>query len=72
MVDGFIPVDWITTEKAAMWSGYGVGYIRRLARCGAIEAQKVGRMWYISMTSLRQYVDRAIERDRRYGPNRGW
>ena len=44
--------DWITTAEAVRLSGYDVEYIRRLARSGKVKAQKWGREWQVSKSSL--------------------
>jgi len=46
---------WITAAEAAALTGYTVPHIRRLARQGRIEAQKVGRDWLIGRESLLAY-----------------
>lgn len=43
MTDDFNPTEWITTKEAAEFTGYDCAHIRRLAREGRIEAEKVGR-----------------------------
>lgn len=37
--------------------GYSIDYISKLAREGKVEATKVGRQWFVEMTSLKNFVD---------------
>jgi len=46
---------WITVKEAAELTGYHVKYLRRLARQGRIEGQKVNRFWLIDRASLLAY-----------------
>ncbi|HUV88171.1 MAG TPA: helix-turn-helix domain-containing protein [Anaerolineae bacterium] len=47
---------WITVEEAQVLAGYSVAYLRRLARRGRIEAQKVGGdLWLIHRDGLLAY-----------------
>jgi excisionase family DNA binding protein len=48
----------IDTKEAASITGYCTDYVRRLARRGRIEAQRVGRDWLIDRTSLLAYKAR--------------
>ena len=48
--------EWITTEEAAVLSGYDVQYIRELARAGKIGAAKKGRDWWIDRDKLKEYL----------------
>lgn len=48
--------DWLTVKEAAALTGYNPEQIKRLARNGAIEAQKWDRSWMISKTSLLDYM----------------
>lgn len=47
--------NWISTEEAQMVSGYKVEYIRKLAREGKIDSQKVYKTVLISKESLMEY-----------------
>ncbi len=49
---------WITTAEAGELSGYNVYHVRRLAVQGKIEAKKQGRDWFLSKSSLLEYVER--------------
>ncbi len=62
--------DWITTDEAAEISDYHSEYIRELIRAGRIKAQKWGRSWQVSRSSLQAYL-RAVEKlGERRGPKR--
>ncbi len=52
--------DWITTAEAAQLSGYNVAYLRELIRNGQLRAQKWGRDWQVSRSSLLAFM-RAAE-----------
>lgn len=52
MTDKPIVDGWVTTDRAAQLSGYGLSYIRRLASRGRIPAYKVGRDWLVELDSL--------------------
>lgn len=49
--------NWISTEEAQEVSGYKAEYIRKLAREGKIESQKVYKTVLISKQSLLDYKD---------------
>jgi excisionase family DNA binding protein len=60
---------WMTTEEAAEYSGYDVEYVRRLVREGKVAAVKKGRSWWVSASSLINYVESMQSReDGRAGP----
>jgi len=46
---------WTNTTEAAAVTGFSPVYVRILARNGRIEAQKVGRDWLVSLSSLLAY-----------------
>jgi len=46
---------WTNTTEAAAVTGFSPVYVRILARNGRIEAQKVGRDWLVSLSSLVTY-----------------
>ncbi len=46
---------YVSSKKAATLSSYAQDYIGQLARSGAIDAQRVGGLWYVSMDSLAEY-----------------
>lgn len=54
---------WMTTEEAAEHSGYDVEYVRRLVREGKVAAVKKGRSWWVSATSLANYVESMQSRE---------
>ncbi len=61
--------DWITTDEAALISGYHVNYIRQIIRKNKIKAEKKGRDWWVDKTSLLEYVSQATSaKDKRHGP----
>jgi len=47
--------NYVSSKKAAVTSGYAQDYIGQLARSGAIDAQRVGGLWYVNMASLSDY-----------------
>lgn len=47
--------EYTASRKAAQLTGYAQDYIGQLARGGAIDAQRVGGLWYVSMDSLESY-----------------
>ncbi len=53
---------WLTTEEAGHLTGYNLEYIRRLVRSRKVEAQKWGRDWMVSQTSLTAYMEKAERR----------
>lgn len=50
---------YTASKKAASISGYAQDYIGQLARGGAIEAQRVGGLWYVAIDSLEAYQKNA-------------
>jgi len=68
---------WITVEEAQALTGYSVAYLRRLARRGRIEAQKVGGdLWLIHRDGLLTYRQEmgalgAAKHDPRRGRGKG-
>lgn len=44
--------DWLTTERAALVSGYDAAHLRRLAGSGALPAIKRGKVWYVRRDAL--------------------
>jgi len=67
-----IAAGWITVDEAEKETGYSVAYLRRLARQGRIEAQKVG-VWLIHRDSLLAYKE-TMDRlgDSRHNPLAPW
>ncbi len=51
--------EYISSKRASELSGYAQDYIGQLARKGIIDAQRVGGLWFISMTSLTEYKSHA-------------
>jgi len=51
--------DYITTAEAVKLTGYALVHIQDLARQGRIKAQKWGRQWQISKSSLLAYKRQA-------------
>ncbi len=62
--------DWITTAEAATLSGYHPEYLRELARAGKFRAQKWGRDWQISRSSLLDYLRKVEKLGEKRGPKR--
>ena len=42
----------MTTEEAARLLGYHINHVRRLIREGVLEAEKIGRVWFIDRDSV--------------------
>jgi excisionase family DNA binding protein len=64
-------LDWITTKEAAALSGYHPKYIRRLILEGKVKAQKWGRDWQVSRSSLMSYVHEVKKLGDKRGPKPG-
>lgn len=47
--------EYISSKRASEISGYAQDYIGQLARRGAIDAQRIGGLWYVLMASLEAY-----------------
>ena len=54
----------ISVTRAAEISGLTPGYIRRLLRQQRIEGKKIGRDWFTTEDSIREF----LKTDRRRGP----
>ncbi len=52
---------YIAAKKAAELCGYAQDYVGQLSRKGAIDAQRVGGHWYVSLESLTKYKKRSDE-----------
>lgn len=48
---------YVSSKRAAATTSYTQDYIGQLARSGAIDARRVGGLWYVSMPSLEAYCD---------------
>ena len=60
--------DWITTAEAVTLSGYHIEHLRELARDQKIKAQKWGREWQVSRSSLLAYIRKAEKLGEKRGP----
>ena len=60
--------DWITTAEAVTLSGYHIEHLRELARDGKIKAQKWGREWQVSRSSLLAYIRKTEKLGAKRGP----
>lgn len=49
--------NWVSVRDAARISGYGMDWIRRLARYGEIKSTKMGFAVLIDRNSLEKYVE---------------
>jgi excisionase family DNA binding protein len=60
---------WLTTQEAAILSGYDIQHVRRLVREGKIGAVKRGRDWWIDYEMFMAYIE-SMEgnEDKRSGP----
>lgn len=56
--------EYFSSKRAAELSGYTQDYIGQLARCGEIEARRIGGLWYVRMDSLQDYK----KKSERYKP----
>lgn len=63
--------DWITMAEAVAISRYHPKHVGRLIRAGKIKAQKWGRDWQISRTSLMAYLRQAEKQGAKRGPKLG-
>ena len=46
---------YLTTKRAAEITGYTTDYVGQLARQGKVDAQLVGRNWYIGEDSIKKH-----------------
>ncbi len=60
--------DYMTTEDAATALGFHPDYIRRLLRAGGLQGRKVGPVWLVLKSSVRQYQERAKAQGEKRGP----
>ena len=44
--------EYISSKRASELSGYAQDYIGQLARVAAIDAKRIGGLWYVSLDSL--------------------
>ena len=63
--------DYISVKQASELSGYSERHLRYLIHDDKVEKVKVGSMWFITESSLREYMTIADEKkrtnaDRRY------
>jgi hypothetical protein len=56
MVRRSIPAGYISTEEAALRSGYTTIYLAYLARNGRLLARQVRRQWFIDQRALDAFV----------------
>ena len=55
--------EWISTSEGAKLTGYSQEYIRKMARDGTIESQKIGYTTVISKQSLLEYTKQQKEKE---------
>lgn len=48
-------VEYVSSKRAAEISGYAQDYVGQLARSGAIDAKRIGGLWYISLSSIESH-----------------
>lgn len=48
--------EWMSTKKAAEYTGYSPGYIRQLLIHGRVEGHKFGRDWVTTKEALDEYL----------------
>lgn len=59
----------ISVQMAAIYSGYGLQYLRRLLRGGKLEGTKIGQVWLIDKSALEAYLKLAQDvSDQHFGP----
>jgi len=51
--------EYISSKRASELSGYAQDYIGQLARGAQIDAQRVGGLWFVLMSSLESYKEKA-------------
>ena len=49
---------YVSSKRASDLSAYTQDYIGQLARAGYIDVQRIGGLWYVSMTSLLEYKEK--------------
>ena len=54
---------WMTTQEAAIFSGYDIKHVRRLAREGKIGAVKRGRDWWIDTGTFLAFLEGVFDSD---------
>lgn len=47
--------EYVSVRKAAEVSGYARDYVGQMARGGLIQAQRIGGLWYVDLSSLEAY-----------------
>lgn len=52
---------YISSKRAAQVSGYAQDYIGQLARGGAIDAQRVGGLWFVNLESIQEHQTKSEE-----------
>lgn len=62
--------DFVTTQEAAVLLQVHVESVRRLLREKDLEGRKVGYMWLVSKSSIRQYL-KETENMGKFDPRRG-
>ena len=60
--------DWITTTEAVKISGYHIKHVRKLLMTGMVKAQKWGREWQVSRSSLMAYLQNVEKIGKKRGP----
>jgi hypothetical protein len=53
---------YVTARKLSEQYGLSAKHIARLAREGNVEAERLGRVWYVRSCSLDSYIARALIR----------
>jgi len=62
---------WITVTEAQKLTGYNAEYLRQLARRGAIQSQKISRIFLIERDSLLKHQkDMALLGSQKFSPTR--
>jgi hypothetical protein len=62
---------YISVKDACKLSGYKQQYLRRLLRQKKLKRKKIGQVWLIEVSSLRNYLLFANQlEDNRYGPRK--
>ena len=57
-------------KEASEQTGYHVEYLRQLIRDGKVEAERVGRVFLVRISSLEAYMESLDKTDARTGPRK--
>jgi hypothetical protein len=52
---------WPTVREASQRTGYNPEHLRRLIRAGHVKAELIGRVYFVDLASLVEYIKRASQ-----------